>query len=89
MLPSVNQLNNHVTLLRKQRFGPNAISLGELTAWHSQAPESSHESFVIDYQTDDIMESHATYRFAITTKALLSHLKVSKNIHTDATYKLN
>lgn len=86
VMPTANQLNNYLALLHKQRYGPNTISLGELTAWleaHSVAPESSHESFVIDFKSE-----HESFKFAITTKALLSHLKVAKNIHADATYKL-
>lgn len=52
--PSIGQLNNYLRTLKTKRFGPTAISLGEIEQWCMESsrsiPESDDESFVVSYE---------------------------------------
>lgn len=89
-VPSKSQLCNYLSLLKKNKYGPTTISLGELVIWleaHRKVPENPHQSFVLDYNTDDV-DDQATFKFVISTKHLISQLDLAKNVHADSTYKL-
>lgn len=89
-VPSQRQLNNYLSLLRKEKYGPSKISIGELTTLnnHRQAPENPHQSFVLDYNTNAADTDDVFFQFVFTTKYLLGNLNVATNIHADSTYKL-
>ncbi|CAF2829451.1 unnamed protein product [Rotaria sp. Silwood2] len=47
-----NQVNNYLTQLRKQKFGPSSLSLGELESWCQEkhtVPQSDDEPFVVSF----------------------------------------
>ena len=47
-----NQVNNYLTQLRKKKFGPTTLSLGELEFWcqeRSTIPQSDDEVFVVSF----------------------------------------
>lgn len=98
------QLSNYLVKLRKELFGPSAISLGQLEQWcidHSLLPESDDAAFVVSYtvgyedeeleddEDEDENENRGPYfRIFVSTKRLLKSASISKKIHSDATYKL-
>jgi len=88
-LPSMSQLKNYLTLLRKQKFGSPQISIGELERFlleNSTIPDIEDVPFIVAYEINDVDE--IDFRFFISTKRLLTHVASSKIIHADATYKL-
>lgn len=51
-IPKKQQLNNYLASLKKSKFGPNSISLGELEQFcidHSSVPENEDEAFIISH----------------------------------------
>ncbi|CAF1612146.1 unnamed protein product, partial [Didymodactylos carnosus] len=101
-VPNISRLNNFLRSIKSKKFGPTAISLGEIEQWCIQSsrpiPESDDSPFVASYQViydddenddiddDDVNENK--FRFFITTRRLLRIASSSKKIHADATYKL-
>ena len=101
-IPTKMQLNNYIAQNKKKRFGPAAISLGELENWclENQAiPVDDNEPFVVNFianddfssdEDDDEDEKNSGVYFAlfISTKRLLEIASRATHIHADATYKL-
>lgn len=86
VLPTKKQLYNYLSDHRTQKFGS---SLGELEQWIFKCttiPEDGIEVFVISYHI--IEGDQPSFRFNLSTKALLKKILFTELIHTDATYKL-
>ncbi|CAF3873774.1 unnamed protein product [Rotaria sp. Silwood1] len=97
-----NQVNNYLTQLRKQKFGPSSLSLGELESWCQEkhtVPQSDDESFVVSFHIhyeddsddddEDVVDDGNKFRFFLSSKRLLQIASISTKLHADATYKLN
>jgi hypothetical protein len=88
-LPSKTELNNYLSSLRKVKYGPNVMSLGELESFcleNSKVPDDVDAAFVVSYQV--VYEEQRLFRFFISTKNLLKLSCDASHIHADATYKL-
>jgi hypothetical protein len=93
------QVNNYLTQLRKQKFGPSTLSLGELESWceeNSIVPQSEDQPFVVSFcilyeddEDDDAVNDGNKFRFFLSSKRLLGIASTSTKLHADATYKLN
>lgn len=88
LLPTKLQVSNYLAILRKNKFGPCSLSLGELEIMlinKSVINDNESTPFVLNYNVDYDQE---TFKFCVTSKLLLKkHINV-KHIHVDATYKL-
>ena len=99
--PSIVQLRNYLTKIKKEKYGTATISLGELEQWcleSSQTKLDLDTPFVVSYEViyddefGDDEDVNAVvgpkFCFFISTKRLLTTASTSINIHADATYKL-
>jgi hypothetical protein len=89
-LPSMKQLNNYLTILRKKKYGSAVISLGELESWlitNSEIPSDDHQFFVAAHEVSKD-DSNPSFRFLLSTKYLIGLSRQCNIIHADATYKL-
>ncbi|CAM2722857.1 unnamed protein product [Rotaria socialis] len=89
-----NQLKNYLVRLRKNKFGPSTLSLGELESLcieKSTVPQADDEPFVLSYNVtyEDDDDNDNKFRFFISTKRLLKFSATSTRLHADATYKLS
>ena len=95
-------MNNYLTQLRKQKFGPSTLSLGELQSWCQSKlslPQPEDEPFVVafhiryeddsDDDDDDVVDDGNKFRLLLSSKRLLQIASISTKLHTDAIYKLN
>jgi hypothetical protein len=74
-LPSKTELNNYLSSLRKVKYGPNVMSLGELESFcleNSKVPDYVDAAFVVSYQV--VYEEQPLFRFFTSTKNLLKLL---------------
>lgn len=88
-VPQKRQLYNYLSDLRRIKYGPPSIHLGELKKWildHLNVPEDVNEPFVIAYHI--VEEEPLSFRFALSTKKLLQLACRARTLHADATYKL-
>jgi hypothetical protein len=52
-LPNMTDLKNYLSVLRKQKFGPHTVSLGELELFvidHCTVPEDDNKGFIVSYE---------------------------------------
>ncbi|CAF2971765.1 unnamed protein product [Rotaria sp. Silwood2] len=78
-----NQVNNYLTQLRKQKFGPSSLSLGELESWCQEkhtVPQSDDEPFVVSFHihyeddSDDDDEDVVDDGMAITSAYMAKYI---------------
>jgi hypothetical protein len=89
-LPTKIQLNNYLSILRKSKYGPSKISVGELEKWlkeHSTIPDSNYEAYVKSYEIS-AEDTDIYFRFFITSTYFIELASRSHVVHADATYKL-
>lgn len=88
-LPTIIEIKNFLYSLRKKKFGPYSISIGELEQFfikNSAVPEDEKKAFIVSYE---IQYNEPTYfRCLVSSKTLLKLSTNVKHIHVDATYKL-
>jgi hypothetical protein len=88
-LPNMTDLKNYLSLLRKQKFGPHTVSLGELERFlldHCTVPEADNKGFIVSYEIN--YDETSYFRFFVSSKTLLKLAFNVNHIHADATYKL-
>lgn len=87
--PTLQQLTTLIAKIRKKIFGPVTISMTELSIWldnHLIVPDEMHVPFVLSYEMDSECDE-PFFRFIITTRYLLSLIKLRNFTHCDTTYK--
>lgn len=85
----MTDLKNYLSLLRKQKFGPHTVSLGELERFlidHCTVPEDDNKGFIVSYEIN--YDEPSYFRFFVSSKTLLKLALNVNHIHADATYKL-
>lgn len=101
-VPTMVQLRNFLTKIKKEKYGGTTISLGELEQWCLESCQNKlnldmDAPFVVSYEVDynedlddekDINDNGTKFRFFISTRRLLNIASHARNIHADATYKL-
>lgn len=86
--PSKIQVNNYLARLRKEKFGPSTIHLGELHQIlidRSKVPDNNNDAFVVDY---NVNYDENVFKFFISSKQLLQLAINCTHLHADATYKI-
>ena len=89
--PELSKIGTYLKTLIETVYGNSKISLGELGKW-CEDHQYDHafdddKSFVLNYLIEQ-ENTQCRFRFFVTTRRLLSQLKLSSIIMTDATYKL-
>lgn len=91
-VPSLKQIGNAVYRNKCTRYETSKVSLGALNTWlfeKSVVPENDNEPFILKFETSAPLDNDLYFRFAVTSKYLLSIALKSKILHADATYKMN
>lgn len=89
VLPSKNQLNNYISQLNLEIYGPSTISIGELEVFlrsHLSIPEDPNEAFIVDYICDDTNDGN--FKFFVSTQTLLQNAIGVNLVSADTTYKM-
>jgi hypothetical protein len=74
-LPNMTDLKNYLSLLRKQKFGPRTVSLGELELFvidHCTVTEDDNKGFIVSYEIN--YDEPSYFRFFVSSKTLLKLL---------------
>jgi hypothetical protein len=88
-LPTMTDLKKYLSLLRKQKFGPHTVSLGELERFlinHCTVPEDDNKGFIVSYEIN--YDEPSYFRFFDSSKTLLKLALNVNHVHADASYKL-
>jgi len=100
-VPSMVQLRNFLTKIKKEKYGSETITLGKLEQWCFESCQTTLDidtPFVVSYEVmypdefndEEDFDGHAgsIFRIFISTRRLLTTSSTSTKIHADATYKL-
>lgn len=91
--PPKSRLTTFLTKLRHEEFGYERLNFGSLQKWleeSSDVPTVDTEPFIVNYDVniDDEVDENCSFRFLVSSKALIHNIIDLKKLHTDATYKL-
>lgn len=89
--PSIGQLNNFLSNLRRNQHGSKSMTMSELVDFVTprlQMPLDVDQPFIAGYEYDAPNIEKRWFRLFITTKRLMSLAVKTKHILADATYKL-
>lgn len=90
-LPPPAKLQTFLKKLKAEKYGNDKISCGTLEKWleeNTAVPDSDTQPFILSYEMNYENEANVEFRFFVTAKLLLKQAIGSRNVHSDATYKI-
>eukprot|EP01024_Parvocaulis_polyphysoides_P009218 TRINITY_DN12837_c0_g1_i2.p1 TRINITY_DN12837_c0_g1~~TRINITY_DN12837_c0_g1_i2.p1 ORF type:complete len:610 (+),score=28.52 TRINITY_DN12837_c0_g1_i2:103-1932(+) len=89
---STSQLKNFLSSYKRRKNGPTTLSLAGVEEWcqtNQEIPTDMDQPFCVLYETNYQGENDSFFRLFVSTVRLLMLVCESRNVHIDATYKLN
>lgn len=89
--PPSAKLKTFLKKLNETKYGNDKINCGTLEKWleeNSALPDSDTQPFVLNYEMNYENEANIEFRFIVSNKLLLKQAIGSRNLHSDATYKI-